>query len=145
MDLIKLRSIIEKYNNKTRICGDVDCNMMVLELHEPESFKLLHKKYTSKRAGAKLAKEIFGYASIATFLKRNPEYEKIPRQFARAGDIGVVREKQCTYLHLGNSILIIADVYSETDPENSVFKILDLSYIDPSSHEFYRKIKCPQQ
>ena len=78
----KIKDIVKKYNNQPRSCGDIDCNMMILELYEPEAFLALHKKYKTLMGGARKAKKIFGYSSILEFVRNDENYMSIPSNFA---------------------------------------------------------------
>lgn len=125
----RLKYIVNKYNNKERICGDIDCNMMVLELYEPELYTKLHNRYKTIRGGLTLSKKELGYKSIQDFLEKSDNYIPILNSFARLGDIGVL-DKHHTFIHLGNYVFGVQD---------TTFKTSNKNIITPE-HKFYRRL-----
>jgi|TARA_R110000851_G_scaffold75877_1_gene167086 hypothetical protein len=132
----KIKDIVDKYNNQPRSCGDIDCNMMILELYEPEAFLALHKKYKTLIGGARKAKALFGYPSILEFVKNNENYISISPSFAKLGDIGTIVDKHCTFLHLGRSYLSI----TLDENKNEVFRIVPKLAIELTNCKFFRRI-----
>ncbi len=135
IDKLKIKKIIERYNNQPRTCGDVDCNMMILELYEPEAYVKIHKHYKTIMGGARKAKQLFGFASILEFIRHDENYEAIPPKFAMLGDIGAIKDEHCTFLHLGNSYLAI----TTDDGGNEVFSVVSRDSIDVTTCEFFRR------
>jgi hypothetical protein len=133
---LKIKDIVEKYNNQPRSCGDIDCNMMILELYEPEAFLALHKNYKTLIGGARKAKKLFGYPSILEFVRNSENYISIPSSFARLGDIGTIVDKHCTFLHLGSSFLSI----TLDQNKNEVFRIVPKTGIKLTNCKFFRRI-----
>lgn len=106
----EILQIVRKYNNKERVCGSVDCNLMILEIYEPDEFNKLVDKYDNVKDGIRVAKEYTGYRSIHEYLAKSDKYKEIPTKSARFGDIGIVKEKQCTFLHLGKSLFGVQNI-----------------------------------
>lgn len=130
----KLKYIINKYNNKERICGEIDCNLMILELYEPEYYNKLKGNYSTIKQGIKLAKKTIGYRSIKEIMDKSGKYTEIPYNFCVAGDVGVVMNSNCTFLHLGKELFIIKDIKNK-----EIFKIIDKNSITHDMYKFYRR------
>jgi len=133
--ILKIRQLINKYNNKERVCGSLDCILMILELHEPEFFDKLDGQFDSIPSGVKAAKKHIGYTSIKDILESNPDkYYSVPPKFAKIGDIGLVKDSYCVFLHLGDKLFGVRD-----KEDKQIFMISDLNVIDEDNHSFYRR------
>jgi len=130
-----MRNIVNKYNNKERICGEIDCNLMILELHEPEYYNKLQHKYSTIKQGIKQAKKITGYRSINELVTKSDRYQEIPFNFCIAGDVGIFVGTNCVILHLGTELFMIKDINNK-----EIFSIMNIRSIDPDLYKFYRRI-----
>ncbi|MBE5156670.1 hypothetical protein HJ044_04870 [Vibrio parahaemolyticus] len=117
MDKLRFKKILATYRNKERVCGFVDCNLLMLELFEPEMFEQLYGRYTTTRGGARVANRMFGYKSIRDFLLNNENYEQ--RSFSEIGfgDIIVV----------GIDVLICVGTHAFGVSTNNRFELMKLS------------------
>jgi len=131
---MNLSAIVQKYNNKERICGSVDCNLMILELYEPKMYTALVDQYSTIKEGIKKAKKLVGYRSIKEILEKSGNYEKVPNGFSSVGDIGCTLDSNCTFLHLGNCVFLV-----QTINDKEIFTVLDTIKIDKNKTVFYRR------
>lgn len=67
-------NIVNKYNNKKLCYGKYDCNMLWLEVFEPEVFELMKDGYRNIKQGSILAHTLTGYYSIKDFVQNNKKY-----------------------------------------------------------------------
>ena len=132
---VKLTDIVSKYSGQVRTCGNMDCNMMILELYEQDHYADMVGSYDNISDGVRIAKKKTGYASITKFLERDPKYIEIPYGFSMAGDICVPREGHCVFLHLGDYVLLVEEL-------NSVeyFTIKNINKIDKTLYKYYRRL-----
>lgn len=130
----RLIEITEAYNGKSRICGDIDCNLMVLYVYEPEIFQSLHKKFDSIEKGVKLSMKLTGYKSVQDLLINSDRYQEIPPQFASTGDIGVNINAHCCFLFVGSKIF-----GAQEQPDGSVI-FLGLNAKSNDNHKIFRRL-----
>lgn len=126
----RIHEVVNKYNGKERICGLVDCNMMILEIYEPELFKLLHGKYNTIEEGFLLSKSLTDYKSIKSMLRIKPDYHKVNQYSASFGTIITTKKEPCTALHLGNTIFAVI---------NNKFGFAGLNMVNDEHNNFYRR------
>lgn len=129
----KIIQTVRKYNNKKRECGFVDCNMMILEIYEPQYYDLMYGTYTNIKDGIRKAKELTGYRSITEFVKQSDNYIKVTQDAARFGDIGIIKDKSCTFIHLGKTLFGVQKIN-----EREIFMQVDKFHTE--EYEYYRRL-----
>ncbi len=91
----------EKLKGQKHNQGINDCNMLFMEMHEPELADKMRGKYSTIKEGCKLAKELTGYSSVRTFLKKSDDYIEIDKYCDIAGDVIVFTKSHDVYISLG--------------------------------------------
>jgi hypothetical protein len=76
---LRIKQILAVYRNEKFEYGIRDCNLMMLEIHEPNMFEQLVNRYSTARGGARVANKIFGHRSIQSFIVNNNNYQ--PKRF----------------------------------------------------------------
>ncbi|HAV1497978.1 TPA: hypothetical protein JG855_002068 [Vibrio parahaemolyticus] len=117
MDKLRFKTILATYRNKERVCGQIDCNLLVLELFEPEMFEQLVGRYTTTRGGARVANKLFGFKSIRDFLTTNKNYEQRTFNEISFGDIIVT----------GIDVMVCVGTYAFGVSTNHRFEMMKLS------------------
>lgn len=97
-----LNEIITKYMGQKHVRGSVDCNLMVLELHEPDTYQVMVNEYTDLVNGVQRSKSKLGVVSMRQFLKKHPAYERISPDQQKQGDVVVFHKGFNCYLSLGD-------------------------------------------
>ncbi|EHR0226988.1 hypothetical protein KS670_002527 [Vibrio parahaemolyticus] len=87
MDLVAINTVLRRYRNKKLVYGELDCNLMFLEIFEPELFKIMQGRYTTTRGGARVAKKETGHASVKSFVIVSDKYKQKSFNAISAGDI----------------------------------------------------------
>jgi hypothetical protein len=95
-----LNEIITKYAGQKHVRGSVDCNLMVLELHDPDVYEVMANEYTDLANGVQRSKSKLGVVSMRQFLKKNPNYIRISPDQQKQGDIVVFHKGFNCYLSL---------------------------------------------
>lgn len=60
---------MSKYRGHEHSFGDKCCNLLFLEVFEPDWYEQLKGKYTSALSGSRLAKKVTGYTSISQLVE----------------------------------------------------------------------------
>lgn len=129
-ELKRMVSIIDKYRNEEYVCGVVDCNLLVLELHEPDKLPRLVGRFKTVRGGIRVARKEFGYSSIYEYVVDN--YDRVDVNFERAFDVGVHPDHPDIIIHLGEFIFKV--------DKDKRFKMVRLSNLDISEYRFFRRV-----
>lgn len=82
-----INEIIKKYRNKPLEYGTCDCNLLFMEIYEPEHFKTLFQRYTTIRGGHRVAKKETGFGTVLEFVEASTDYTEKPFDFAGFGDV----------------------------------------------------------
>lgn len=86
-ELIRIKTIMQKYQGFQRQCGELDCSLLWGELYEPELYKQFVGRYTSIRGGARIMKQDIGVSTVGKYMKDSDKYTQIDPNFKQAGDI----------------------------------------------------------
>lgn len=84
---LKIINIMREYNHQELVYGQLDCNLVVLEIYEPEKYKKLIGRYKTVIGGARVANKEFGYSRIDDYMEENPSYIRVEPNFVQFGDI----------------------------------------------------------
>ncbi|HCH6797430.1 TPA: hypothetical protein NK990_003877 [Vibrio parahaemolyticus] len=87
MDLVTIKKVLKRYRNKKLVYGELDCNLMFLEIFEPELFEIMHGRYTTTMGGARVAKKETGHSSIKSLVEASDKYTQKSFNAVSAGDI----------------------------------------------------------
>lgn len=87
MEIVKINQILKRYRKQQLVYGELDCNLMFLEIYEPELFELLSDRYTTTMGGARVAKKETGYSSIKSFIENSDKYVQKSFNSIAAGDV----------------------------------------------------------
>ncbi len=98
MDLMQ---IINKYNNEIHVRGTIDCNLLFLEVHEPELYTAMYGKYKTIVGGVRAAKKHTGFRSIKDVLDHSGRYEIIEPNYQNSGDVVAFDDGHDIYISLG--------------------------------------------
>ncbi len=93
---------IGEYNGQNHVRGTVDCNLLFLQIHEPEMYDKLYGKYSTIIGGVRSAKRIIGYRSVRAILDECGRYEQIDPLKQLPMDIVVFEGRHDVYMSLGN-------------------------------------------
>ena len=124
---------VRLYNGKPRVCGSLDCNLMILQIYEPYEYELLKDTYSTIKEGIRVAKQITGYRSIREYVQKSDKYILVPSKNARFGDIGFVDDAPCTFIHLGTSLFGV-----ENKNNKEIFRNNKITY--NTNYTFYRRL-----
>ena len=100
---LSILKYFDSVKGQKHIQGQNDCNMIFMDLHEPQLAKKMRGNYKSIREGCVLAKKLTGYASVRTFLKYNNDYEEIKPFCDVAGDVVVFNKSHDVYISCGKN------------------------------------------
>tara|TARA_Y100001973_G_scaffold94033_1_gene145586 strand:- start:68 stop:400 length:333 start_codon:yes stop_codon:yes gene_type:complete len=109
----------------------MDCNLMVLELHEPEYYKQMHEEYDGLVNGVQQSRKVAGVVSMRQFLRKNSNYKRIIPAYQRQGDVVVFPKGFNCYLSLGDKWFGVC--------HNDTFGFMPLCGHDPDSYLVFRK------
>lgn len=86
MDVLKLTTHLKRYRGSKLEFGVVDCNLIWLELYEPDIYEIMKGRYTTQIGGPRVAKREVGHKTIGEFVAADEKYSNIPREFMSIGD-----------------------------------------------------------
>ena len=124
--------IIDDYNNRPHVRGDVDCNLLFLKIHEPEKFEEFHNRYKTIIGGVRVSRKIFGVSSIKEYLDTCGDYEIVRPNFQRPLDVIVFKDQHDLFVSLGNKWFGVDD--------SDTFSIVQKSRYNPENYTIYRKV-----
>lgn len=87
MEIVEINKILKRYRKKQLVYGELDCNLMFLEIFEPELFEIMTDRYTTTMGGARVAKKETGYSSIKSFVENSDKYIQKSFNSIKAGDV----------------------------------------------------------
>lgn len=87
LEKVRLLKILRKYLGQSLDYGELDCNLLVLEMYKPEAYEKLRGRYTTVIGGARVANKEFGFISIKDFCAAT--YQEIDKSFVLPLDIVV--------------------------------------------------------
>lgn len=128
--LEQIKNIVREYNNKSLDYGTRDCNLMILDIYEPDKADTLRGTYDDVISGLKQSKKLLGYDNLQDILE-SKDYEIIPTKFAAFGDIGKAPSPNTFVLHLGASIFAIN--------EDDIFTNNPTKSLNIDDYIFYRR------
>jgi len=117
------------YRGKTHQYGKYCCNLMFLEVYEPEMYEIIKGRYTTAIGGARVARKEFGYSSIEQFIESSDNYEEIPPEFASLGDVFV-----------SGSHVSMCLGYKTFGMTNDVYTLIDTKHF--LNKTAYRNVTC---
>lgn len=123
-----IRSVLSDYNNKPFVYGERDCNLLILDLYEPEISGKIKNKYSTLRGGLKLSKKVIGTYSLKGYLEEH--YTEIHPSCVMDGDIVYANKKFTFMLNMGDRYFGITQ---------DVFNFIPKTRFDQTNYKFYRR------
>jgi hypothetical protein len=124
--------IIDRYNNQKHVRGSVDCQLLILEIFEPEMHDAFINRYKTLVGAVRVAKKIFGVISLEEYLSTSEKYKIIESNFQQPLDIVVFHDRHDSYISLGD--------YWFGVNSNDTFTMQSKSGYDKNDYKIFRRI-----
>lgn len=127
---LRLVNVMRRLNHQGLEYGNNDCNLMVLEMFEPEIYKKFLGRYKTLIGGARVAKKEFGFGRLDDYLSQSKEYTQIPKPFITFGDIICSDVGRVVMISTSNNRAFAID-------QNDIFRECTISI--PDNYKIFRR------
>ena len=123
-----------KYQNKERVCGHIDCNILAFELYEPYFFEKLKGAFKTIPRGAVQFKKLTGCKSYNEYMSKNKDkYKRV--HHLRDGDIISYTDTHCIYIAFGGRVFGVTSIKNK-----QIFRAYSANYLKSENQQIYRRI-----